>query len=241
MRERAFDILVLEVDHRIADGVIDMLVQKVQEAVRACIDLAVHDKLEAVVQVGVVPDLLFHVGREESVVLKDIGIRFKVNLGAVLFGRCTFLVVLHQNAAAEFSLLHAAVAETLDDELRGEGVHGFCTHTVQTDRLLESFGIVLTTRVDFRNAVDDLAERNATAVVAYACRVVVDINFNLLARTHHEFVDGVVDNFLDEHVNAVVRALSVAEFTDVHAGAEADMFMPFEGLDAFFCIFRSCH
>ena len=40
---------------------------------------------------------------------------------------------------------------------------------------------------------DDLAERNAAAVVADACGVVVDINFNLLARTHHEFVDGVVD------------------------------------------------
>ena len=237
----AHSISFLEVDDRIADGVVHVLVQKVQEAVRARVDLAVHDKRKPVVQVGVVPDLLFHVGRKKTVILENVGIRFKVNFGTVLFCRSAFLVVLHQNAAAEFSLLHAAVAETLDDELRGEGVHGLCTHTIQTDGLLESFGIVLTTRVDLRYAVDDLAERNATAVVAYACRVVVDINFNLLARTHDEFVDGVVDNFLDEHINAVVRALSVAELTDVHAGAEADMFMPFEGLDAVFCIIRSCH
>ena len=56
--------------------------------------------------------------------------------------------------------------------------------------------------------------------------MVVNVDFNLLARTHDEFVDGVVDNFLDEHVNAVVRALSVAKFTDVHTGAQTDVFMP---------------
>ena len=241
VRERAFDVLVLEMDDRIADGVVNVLVQKVQKSVRARIDLAVHDELEAVVQVGVVPDLLFHVRREETVVLENVGIRFKVNFGTVLLVRGTFLVILHKHTTAEFSLLHAAIAEALDHELRGEGVHCLCTHTVQTDRLLESFGIVLAARVDFRYAVDDLAERNATAVVAHAGCMVVDINFNLFARTHHEFVDGVVYNFLDEHVDAVVRAVAIAELADVHAGAEADMFMPFEGLDAVFCIFRSCH
>ena len=102
VREGAFDILALEVNHRVADGIVHVLVQEVQKAVRARVDLVVHDELEAIVQVGVVPDLLFHVGREETVILENVGIRFKVNFGTVLFVRGTFLVILHQNATAEF-------------------------------------------------------------------------------------------------------------------------------------------
>ena len=57
--------------------------------------------------------------------------------------------------------------------------------------------------------------------------MVFDVYDNLLAGTHHEFVDGIVDNFLDQHVNAVVGTVAVAELADVHTRTFADMFVPF--------------
>ena len=207
-------------------GVVGAAVEQVQEPVRAVVILAVHHEREPVVQVGVVPDLLFHVGGEEPEVLEQVVIGLEVDFGAVFLGGGGNLEVLHQNALAELGALYLAVAETLYDKLCRERVHRLGTHAVHAHRLLEGFGVVLAARIHLRHAVDDLLERDAAAVVAHAAAVVFHVDFNLLARAHGELVDGVVDNFLREHVDAVVGALPVAQLTDVHTGAEPNVFVP---------------
>ena len=226
VRDGELDVLALAVDDRVADGVVGAAVEQVQEPVRAVVILAVHHQREPVVQVGVVPDLLFHVGGEEPEVLEQVVIGLEVDFGAVFLGGGGNLEVLHQNALAELGALYLAVAETLYDKLGRKGVHRLGTHTVHAHRLLEGFGIVLAARIHLRHAVDDLLERDAAAVVAHAAAVVFHVDFNLLARAHGELVDGVVDNFLREHVDAVVGALSVAQLADVHTGAEPNVFVP---------------
>ena len=226
VRDGELDILALAVDDRVADGVIGAAVEQVQEPVRAVVILAVHHEREPVVQVGVVPDLLFHVGGEEPEVLEQLVIGLEVDFGAVLLVGGGNLEVLHQDALAEFGALHLTVTETLYDEFGRKRVHRLGTHAVHAHRLLEGFGIVLAARIHLRHAVDDLLERDAAAVVAHAAAVVFHVDFNLLARAHGELVDGVVDNFLREHVDAVVGALSVAQLADVHTGAEPNVFVP---------------
>lgn len=227
VRKGDFDIVCLKVSHRVTDRIVHVVLQQVQKAVRAVVGLAVHDERKAIVQVGVVPYLFFHVARQETEILENACIRFEIDLGTVLFGRILFAFFADKLALAEFGFLHAAVAETFDDKLGRKGVHRLGTHTVQAHGLLEGFGVVLTTGVNLRYAVDDLAERNAAAKVAHAGAMVFDVYDNLLAGTHHEFVDGIVDNFLDQHVNAVVGTVAVAELADVHTRTFADMFVPF--------------
>ena len=221
-----FEVLALAVDDLVADRIVGTAVEQVQEPVGAIVILAVHHQREPVVQVGVVPDLLFHVGGEEAEVLEQLVIGFKIDFGAVFLVCRGNLEILDQNALAEFGALDLAVAETLYDKLGRKGVHRLGTHAVHTDGLLEGFGVVLAARIHFRHAVDDLLERDAAAVVAHAAAVVFHVDFNLLARAHGELVDGVVYNFLREDVDTVVGALAVAQLADVHTGAEPNVFVP---------------
>ena len=241
VRKGDFDVVCLKVGHRVADRIVHVVLQQVQKAVRAVVGLAVHHQRKAVVQVGVVPDLFFHVARQETEILENAGVRFKIDFGTVLFGRILFAFFADKLTLAEFGFFDAAVAETFHDELGRKRVYRLGTHTVQAHGLLEGFGVVLTTGVNLRYAVDDLAERNAAAKVAHTGAVVFDVNDNLLAGSHHEFVDGVVDNFFHQHVNAVVGAVAVAELADVHTRTFADMFVPFQCSNAVFGILCCCH
>ena len=69
--------------------------------------------------------------------------------------------------------------------------------------------------------------------------LVMDVD--LLAITHDEFVDAVVENFFEEDVDAVVGRGSVAELADVHPGAHADMLAPIERSDVFLGILGLGH
>jgi hypothetical protein len=43
------------------------------------------------------------------------------------------------------------------------------------------------------------------------------------------FIDGVVDDFLDQDINPVVRRATVSELSDIHSGPQPDMFLPVQG------------
>ncbi len=54
---------------------------------------------------------------------------------------------------------------------------------------------------------------------------------HLLAVAHDEFVNGVINDLLEQDVAAVVVMGAVADAADVHAGAQADMFQGGKRLD----------
>ena len=70
---------------------------------------------------------------------------------------------------------------------------------------------------------------DASAIVAHRHDIVLDGDLDSLAMPLHKLVDGVVDDLFEEHVDTVVVGASVAQLADIHAGTEADMFIPFEG------------
>ena len=57
---------------------------------------------------------------------------------------------------------------------------------------------------------------------------------NALPKTHHVLVDAVVDDLLEQDVDAVVRRRAIALLADVHPGAEPHVLVPLEGLDGGF-------
>ena len=82
-----------------------------------------------------------------------------------------------------------------------------------------------------RDALHDLAEGNAAAVVSDRDlrSVSVDLDFSTLA--HDELVHRVVDDLLEHHVDAVGRVGAVADPADVHAGAQPDVLERIQRLD----------
>ena len=105
-----------------------------------------------------------------------------------------------------------------------ESIDGLDTHTVESDALLERLGVVLSSGVEHAHCLDEFALRYAASIVAHAdTEVVLDVDFDALAGVHLEFVDGVIDNFLEEDIDAVLWEVAVAEASDVHTRTSAHM------------------
>ncbi len=104
------------------------------------------------------------------------------------------------------------------------------------DRELEDVVVVLAAGVDLGDALDHLAERDAAAVVAHRDGLAVARDLDAAAGAHDEFVDRVVDDLLEQHVDAVVGVGAVADPADVHAGAQPDVRQRVEGLDRLFVV-----
>ncbi len=109
---------------------------------------------------------------------------------------------------------------------------------------MEDIVVVFGAGIDLGNAINDLAERNATPKIAHGDGGSFDVDLDLLAEAHDVFVDGVVDDFLEKDVATVVEIRAVTDTADVHAGAEADVFEGRKRFDFALVIdvlFRVCH
>ena len=91
--------------------------------------------------------------------------------------------------------------------------------------------VVLGARVYLGNAIYHLAKRNSAAEIPDRNRFVLDINFDFFAGAHDEFIDGVIDDLLEQDVAAIVIMGTVANATDIHTCAQADMFQRGKCLD----------
>jgi hypothetical protein len=235
------DVLALEVDDRVERLAGEFLGEEVLEAVLRLEGLAVEREREAAVEEGVVPEHVLdelgaelEVGAEELLVGRELddGAGALVGLGDARLGL--------QLALLELDGLGLAVADGLGAVGEGEGVDGLLADAVEADGLLEGLAVVFGAGVDDGDAVHQLAQRDAAAVVADLDGAVGELDLDLAAAAHHEFVDGVIDGLLEEDVDAVLGVGAVAEAADIHARAEADVLEGAEGLDAGFSIIR-CH
>ncbi len=164
---------------------------------------------------------------------KDVAVGPEADGGASSFG----VAVIHEvfgNGVVEVLDPVVSVAPNFGFDAGGQGVNDGDTDAVQTAGDGVGVGVEFTAGVQLGH--DDLHgggaggvhfDRDATAVVAYFDAAVFhdgDLDFVAVAR--HGFIDGVVDNFPDEVVEA---ALTGGAY--VHAGAQADGFESFEDGD----------
>ena len=228
--EGELERLVAEVERLVELLELDFVVEQVQQAVLGAEGDAVVDDREAGVEVGVEADAPFDVLRVEFVAAEDLRIGLEHHLRAVALVRPA-LRLLDDRAALEAHLGVAAVAHGAGLETRGEGVDGLGADAVHADGELEDVVVELAARVHVGDAGLELAERDAAAVVAAGDDAAVERDLHALAEARDEFVDRVVDDFLEEHVDAVVVVVAVAEAADVHAGPQSDVFERGELLD----------
>ena len=64
----------------------------------------------------------------------------------------------------------------------------------------------------------ELAKRDAAPVVAHGESPLVGGDVDAASEAHDVFVDGIVHDFLEHHVDAVVGMRAVAHASDIHAG-----------------------
>ena len=142
----------------------------------------------------------------------------------VPFGSVGFaLFFVLELALLESGLDEFAFAMAADEKILGKRIDRLGADAVQADAELEDIVVVFRAGIDLGNAIDDFAQRNAAAEIAHGHRVVLDRDLDLLAVAHDEFIDGVIDDLLEQDVAAIVVMGAVADAADVHAGAQPDV------------------
>ena len=232
-------VVGLGVAHRVGEGEFERLVAKVQRWVdRVAIDVfpdeieqaglgeearAVVVDREARVEVGVQPDSPLDVLFIEARLAEDLGVGRKADDRPVglVFRLAARLALEQPSFEPRFGELARAYAA--HEKLAGQSVDRLRAYTIETHAELEHVVVVLGPGVDLRDAFDDLAQRDPAAEVADGHLLPVDADQDLLPEAHDVFVDRIVDDFLQQDVNAVVVVLATADPADVHPRPLADM------------------
>ena len=166
--------------------------------------------------------------------LENLRVRLEGDLGAALLGRAGGLELRGRHAALVGLLVDLAVAPDFELEASRERVDDRDADAVETARDLVAVVVELAAGVqdgqdDFRRRLAALVtiDRDAAAVVDDRDRVVdVDRDVDLIAVAGERLVDGVVDDLVDEMVQA-----GRARRPDSIAGPLADRLETFEDLD----------
>ena len=146
------------------------------------------------------------------------------------------LAALLELAALEARPGALAVAVGADVEVLGQGVDRLGAHAVESDRLLEDLVVELAAGVEDAHGLDHGIQGDTASEVADGHVVHLDVDADLLAEAHREFVDGVVYDFFEEDIDAVARIVAVAEPADVHARTKAYVLYAFEGAYVVVCV-----
>ena len=194
------------------------------------------DDLEALVEEG----RLAEVDAQRLVIeldgLENLRIGPESDNRAGFLGLANLGNLLNGLAARKLHLPDGTVALDLRDDLGGQGIDDGNTDAMQAAGNLVAAAAKLAAGVeDGENdlkrrhvlALGVLLDGDAAAVVDDgAGSVLIEGYVNLVAKAGKRLIDGVIDNLVDE----VMQALG-ARRTDVHAGALADMLQTFENLD----------
>ena len=103
-------------------------------------------------------------------------------------------------------------------------VDGFCSDAIQADAELKNLVVVFCAGIYFGNAVHDLAERDAAAVIAHGHLVAINRDLHVLAVAHDVFVHGIINHLFEHYIAAVIRVRAAADAPDIHSGAETNVF-----------------
>jgi len=222
---------------RPVDGFIaHFLEDQVGEAVFRNDFLAVVNEGEAGVQAGVEPQAAL-----DQVVLvrhdpENAGIGLEFDQRAVGFAGTLAGKFLDDFPARKPRTREFSFAVRLDKKGGGEGIDGLGADAVEADGKLENIVVVLRTRIDARDALDHLAERNAPAIVAYVDLGACDRDVDALPVAHDELVHRVVDDLLQQDIDAVVVLGAIAHPPDVHARPLANVLQRGQRLDLAFVV-----
>ncbi len=108
--------------------------------------------------------------------------------------------------------------------MRGHGVDRLRAHAIEAHGELKDLCVVLGPGVDGRDAVHNLAQRDAAAKVTHRDHTLVaDMNIDPFPRTHDIFINSVIHYLLEEDIDTVVGMSAVAKTTNIHSWPLTDM------------------
>ena len=133
----------------------------------------------------------------EAVILKESVVRFEIYIRSILIVGRIFRTIRLLNAFFKRQFTHFSITKRLDFKPRTQSIDGLNAHTIQSNALLEGFRIIFSTGVKHAHCLDKFALRNASSIVSDThTEVIFNLNLNAVASLHLEFIDGVIDNFL---------------------------------------------
>ena len=196
MGQSHFNVLPCDVHNGVAQFAVEAVLQEVLQPMLAAKFLTVEVECEACVQVRVVPQQLLHVLSPKPVSFENLGIWLESGARAVAFGGGLHLGVVGQFPEDKSGAFHLTFPHTLHHEFRTQGIHRLGAHSIQAYGLFECPAVVLAARVDFRDAIDHLAQRDATSVISHTHFIVFDRHLNGASVPHGVLVNAVVNHFL---------------------------------------------
>ena len=197
------DAFALEVDDGVESRRGHVVVEQVLQSVAADDAVAVVVNGQPGVQISIVAQHGFHEFAAESEVQEEPVVGFEADVSSVFFLSFGGFIA-YQITALEYGFMCLPVAHTAGYEALAQGIDGFQSHAVQSDAGREYRGVVLGARIQFRYGLHQTAQGNPPAIVTDGSRaVVLYVYVDTFAKAFVEFVNAVVDGFLEQHVNAV--------------------------------------
>ena len=228
MRKGNVDALALDVHNGVECGGGKIIGEQVFQTVATHNAATVVEDRESRVEVGVIAEHEFHKFTVVSEVLEERRVGGETDVRTVLLLRIC-VNIIHQITALKRNFVHLAVSDRTCNEAFAQGVYGFQTHTVQSYGSGKYRRVVLTPCVQLRHGGHETSQGNATSVVANGTRGVVgNVHLNALTETFVKFVYRIVDGFLQQHVDTIIGMRTIAQATDIHTGAQADVIHVFE-------------
>ncbi len=225
MRERDLYILSPHVDDRIERFLRHVVDKQVFQSVPAQYAPSVIHDGETGVEVGVVAKHGLHDVIMEGIVLEEVGtaVGLEEYVRSILVVGVACLIAF-QHAFLKHEVPDFPVAEAHHLKTCAKGIDGLHADAVQSYTLLEGLGVILSASIEYGDSLNKFSLRDTTAVVADTdAEVVLDVDLYSVACIHLKLINGVVDDLLEQHIDAVFGQRTVAKTSDIHTGTCADM------------------
>ena len=128
---------------------IHIIFKKIFQTIFRDESLTIHHDRQTAIQVTIVPHHFSQVHRFKCILLKNCIIRNELDIRPVLFICLRNRQIFYHFAANKRNLFFLPISHRINHEMRRQGVNGFRTYTIQTNRLLKCLRIVFTPSIDF--------------------------------------------------------------------------------------------
>ena len=108
---------------------------------------------------------------------------------------------------------------TAHQELFRERVDGLCPDAVQAHAELEHVVVVLGAGIDHRDAIDNFTQGNTAPVITDLHFVFEQLDFDFCAIAHNKFINRIIDDLFDHHIDSIIGMRSISKTTDIHTRA----------------------
>ena len=237
MREGYFNVFSFQMNNVVKAFGSHVVLQQVFQSVTGKNLLSIIYKGQTRIEVSVITEQGFDKLILEFIIHKQRFVWFEEDSSTIFF-RAVLSNITKQLSFFKSYSTHLPVAVTRYLETATQGVDGLQADTIQAYTFLKCLGVVLTTGIQLTDCFYKLSLRNSSPVVANADpQIVFNGYLYFLSGSHLELVDAVVHHFFQQHIYTVVALLTIAQATDVHPRADADMFHVVQMANVIFGIF----